>query len=156
MSKKTKTPDRRPAAVPRTRAVFELRPQQGKAQQVEASTPAELAAHLARVLGTDPQDSRAAAHMLHVCRAALVAPKWSARRVGVLVFQPDQAQDGPQGQQQRNAEEAGGKPAGNDQPRAQDAAQQPGSRQAAGTQPEAATPAQDTLDEPDSQDSQGR
>lgn len=142
-----------PRNAPKARAVYELRPQHGRPVSVEAAAAHELAEQLAAHLHTDPYTSRAAAHLLHVCRAALVAPKWSARRVGVLVFQPDdQVQPAPT----THPPTAPAEPAGDAQEAAEDAAQQPGSRQAAGTQPEAATPAQDTLDEPDSQDSQGR
>ncbi|AWT37842.1 hypothetical protein DM785_19200 (plasmid) [Deinococcus actinosclerus] len=84
MSKNKTTP-----ATPRPRAVYEVRPAQGRAVQVEAATPGELAAQLERTLGTDAQTSRAAAHLLHQTRAAITAPRWSARRLGVLAFVPD-------------------------------------------------------------------
>ena len=85
-----------PRNAPKARAVYELRPQHGRPVSVEAAAAHELAEQLAAHLHTDPYTSRAAAHLLHVCRAALVAPKWSARRVGVLVFQPDdQVQPAP-------------------------------------------------------------
>lgn len=74
--------------------------------QVEASSPAELAAHLARELHTDPQDSRAAAHLLHACRAAITAPKWSARRLGVLAFVPDAPADQERATERHQNQEA--------------------------------------------------
>lgn len=77
---------------PRPRAVYEVRPAQGRAVQIEAATPGELATQLERTLGADTQTSRAAAHLLHQTRAAITAPRWSARRLGVLSFVPDDAE----------------------------------------------------------------
>lgn len=80
---------------PRPRVVYEVKPAQGRPVQIEAATPGELATQLERTLGTDAQTSRAAAHLLHQTRAAITAPRWSARRLGVFAFVPDDAEPTP-------------------------------------------------------------
>lgn len=69
--------------------MYELRLAAGKPQQLEATTATELAAHLAKVARLDPYGSRAAAHVLHVLRGRIEAPGFSARRLGIMAFQPD-------------------------------------------------------------------
>lgn len=81
------TTTRKNPTAPRT--VYEIRPAQGQAVQVEAASAGDLAQHLASAAGLDPYSSRAAAHVLHVLRGTITAPTVSARRLGVLEFRPD-------------------------------------------------------------------
>jgi hypothetical protein len=87
-----RTPTTRPPAgrVPAGRSIYEVRTQDGRALQLEASSAGDLAAQLARA-GLDPYGSRAAAHVLHVLGCSITGPVLTARRLGVLQFQPDPA-----------------------------------------------------------------
>lgn len=83
-------PLRKPKALT-DRVVYDVRPSSGKSATIEASSTADLADQLTTLLGLDPYGSRAVAHSLHVLRANVTAPTWSARRVGVMSFVPDDA-----------------------------------------------------------------
>lgn len=93
MTTRNRTTARTATRPPAARSVYEIRPHQQQPVQVEATTAAELAQHLARVLALDPYGSRAAAHVLHALRAAISAPTFSVRRLGVMQFQPDDLGD---------------------------------------------------------------
>jgi len=72
------------------RIVYEVKTTQG-VRQVDATTTAELVTALTPLLNlADPYSVKAAAHLVHMERAAVQGSGWSVRRLGVLTFQPDQ------------------------------------------------------------------
>jgi hypothetical protein len=84
--------------------VYEVKGPQG-VRQVDAITTAELKTTLTPLLDLDPYSVQAAAHLAHVERATVQGNGWSVRRLGVLSFVPDTANQKPE---QKRRKEAGG------------------------------------------------